>query len=75
MSLIDEGIARIRGARAMLLNQRATRSEKLLESARLKGAHFRPGDRARDRVTGEQFDVIDVHFEAVFTPVAGRERS
>lgn len=68
MSLIDEGIARIRGARAMMLNQRATRPRKLLDPSVMKGATFKPGDRVRDRQSGELFDVVAIYFEAFFTP-------
>ncbi len=72
MGLIDDGIARFRGARAMLLSKRATIPRKLLEPEVVKGATFRSGDRVRDRQSGELFDVLAVYFEAFFTPAPGR---
>ena len=73
MAELADAIARMKGVRARLAESLKRRPRKLLEADVVKGATFRPGDRARDRTTGEVLHVVATHFETVLTPPPGRE--
>lgn len=70
MSELEDGLSRLRGVRAELENARGRRPRKLLARERLLGATFTPGDLVRDKISGEELEVVTVTFETVLVASA-----